>query len=355
MPHDLFIAKLEAYGFGRSALKFIFDYLSNLKQRCKVGSSYSFWLDVLAGLPQGSILGPFFFNIFFNDFFYFIEECDDCNFADDNSLYAAGDTLDIVVCKLEVDLGNATLWFRNNSMVVNAKKFQFMILGTKRKTNICLNINGHICYSKTSILLLGIHIDWKLSFNGHVKMLCSRASSKTKQLFRLRNKLNYSQKLILYHSYIMSAFSYCPVIWMFCGKTMNAKINRVHKRSLQALYNDFDSSYEELLKMSNQTTVHEINKRRLLIEVYRCLHKESPSFLRDLFVRTEIRYNLRKNKVLTLPKASTSSWGLHSVSYQGTRSWNSLPDDVKNSTHILDSKENLRKNKIVHCSCKLCV
>ena len=94
----------------------------------------------------------------------------------------------------------------------------------------------------------------------------------------------------------MSAFSYYPVIWMFCGKTMNAKINRVHKRSLQALHNDFDSSYEELLKMSNQTTVHEINKRRLLIEVYRCLHKESPSFLRDLFVRTEIRYNLRCQK-----------------------------------------------------------
>ena len=41
IPHDLIIAKLEAYGFHMDALKLIHDYLSNRKQRVKVNDTYS--------------------------------------------------------------------------------------------------------------------------------------------------------------------------------------------------------------------------------------------------------------------------------------------------------------------------
>ena len=119
--HDLLIAKLEAYDFGYNSLKLIFDYLNNRKQRCKVGSDYSSWLDVLTGVPQGSVLGLLLFNIFLNDFFYMFKS-NVCNFADDNSLYASGKTLDAVVCKLESDMEIAMEWFDSNSLATNPKK-----------------------------------------------------------------------------------------------------------------------------------------------------------------------------------------------------------------------------------------
>ena len=67
LPHDLLIAKLEAYGLDNGSLNLLLDYLSFRKQRTKVGSTYSKWSKIRSGIPQGTILGTLLFNIFIND------------------------------------------------------------------------------------------------------------------------------------------------------------------------------------------------------------------------------------------------------------------------------------------------
>ena len=81
LPHDLLIAKLSGYGFDDSATSLIFDYLSKRYQRVKIGSVFSSYLEILRGIPQGSILGPIIFNIFINDLIFFIQETEVSNFC----------------------------------------------------------------------------------------------------------------------------------------------------------------------------------------------------------------------------------------------------------------------------------
>ena len=69
LPHDLLIAKLEAYGLDTASLYLLKIYLSNSKQKTKVGSSYSDWFEYLCKILQCSILGPLLFSIFVMTYF----------------------------------------------------------------------------------------------------------------------------------------------------------------------------------------------------------------------------------------------------------------------------------------------
>ena len=99
--HELLIAKLHAYGFSLESLTFIQSYLTNRIQRVKINSSFSEYRNVESGVPQGSISGPLFFNIFICDLFFDDIDIDLANYADDTTPYAYDLELDKVIESLE--------------------------------------------------------------------------------------------------------------------------------------------------------------------------------------------------------------------------------------------------------------
>ena len=72
LNHNLLIAKLGAYGFERDSLSFMKSYLNDRQQWVRVNNNFSSWEKIIAGAPQGLILGPLSFNIFINDLFLFV-------------------------------------------------------------------------------------------------------------------------------------------------------------------------------------------------------------------------------------------------------------------------------------------
>ena len=185
LSHDLIIAKLAAYGLGDGALQIIYSYLKNRKQSVKVKSIISLLRVILAGVPQGSLLGPLPFNIFMNDMFYFITS-NLHNFADDNTLSAAAESLQSLVNELEHQAKKAIDWLQINQMIANLEKFKAIVLkrlNVNETLNINLQINDIRITTSSEVDLLGVTIDSKLTFDSYIRNICKKASRQLNALF----------------------------------------------------------------------------------------------------------------------------------------------------------------------------
>ena len=114
LPHDLLIAKLHAYGIKEESLNLSFSYFKNRKERVRLNNTYSEWIDILFGVPQGSILGPLLFNIILCDLFLFLHDITVGNYADDNTPYCTGLKISDVLIKLENAAETLLQWFKDN-------------------------------------------------------------------------------------------------------------------------------------------------------------------------------------------------------------------------------------------------
>ena len=174
LNHDFLIAKSNAYGFSLPALRLIHDYLSNRKQRARINNSYSTWMDTVFGVPQGSILGPLLFNIFYADLFFIANSTYIANYADDNTPYATANDIDSLIASLEEVSKSLFTWFDNNLMKSNADKCHLLVSSNEKVT---IKIINHDIANTKREKLLGGHLVSGLPFDYHISEICKKSKS----------------------------------------------------------------------------------------------------------------------------------------------------------------------------------
>ena len=134
------------------------------------------------GVPQGSILAPLLFNIHLWDLFYFLEEIDIANYADDTTVYTVKENEESVMNALETSRLLLFKWFNINFMKANSGKGYLLLICGEPSAVV---IDGFTIDSNIKEVLLGITIDKNLKFDDHVNNLCKKACQKVNALSRI--------------------------------------------------------------------------------------------------------------------------------------------------------------------------
>ena len=349
LVHDLFIAKLHAYGFDYPSLKLIHSYLTDRKQRIRINASFSAWSEITTGVPQGSVLGPNLYNINSNDLFLFLL-LDIANYADDNSPFSVAPTIPQVLSELQAETQNLLNWIRNNGLKANPDKFHLLLSDPSKEHY--MNIDNFVLQNSQYEKLLGVTIDSKFTFNEHVKGICTKASQKLHALSRVSNFMSLHQRKTVMKTFIVSHFGYCPLVWMLHSRKLNHRINRLHERALRIVYRDDISSFEDLLVKDESFTIHERNIQTLAIELYKVFYGLSSEIMKLIFPKnTEVRFpgkfDFKSFNVKTV-------WhGTETLGHLGPKIWSSVPQNIKTFS-LSKFTQKIRKWKPNKCPCRIC-
>ena len=119
ISHDTLIRSLHKMGFSRDFLSWSLSYLSNRKQYVQIDAQQSKPMTTYFGVPQGSILGPLFFNLYVNGLQDSLASRS-IQYADDTTIYESGKPSDIQMTtdKLNSSLENLEQWSNENSLAI---------------------------------------------------------------------------------------------------------------------------------------------------------------------------------------------------------------------------------------------
>ena len=191
--HEGLLFKLERSGIQGLLLDLLRSYLSGRFQRVLLNGTRSCWQPVLAGVPQGSILGPLLFLVYIDDLIADFRS-DGRLFADDVSLFSIVHNTQTSYEDLTHDLSLIEGWSYQWKMVFNPdlnKQAIEVIFSTKkgRACNPPLLFNNALVKQVEEVKHLGLILDKDLSFVCHINNLISKAMKGVGLLRSLRNNV----------------------------------------------------------------------------------------------------------------------------------------------------------------------
>ena len=326
LPPGLHIAKLYAYGFSIEACQFVLNYLINRPHRTKLGPFTSSWRYQEKGVAQGSGLGPLLYNLHCNDLPFNVKNCKFYNYADDNTISYSSNNLRDIYYHLHMEVNLLINWFKTNGFKANPDKFQYMLVSKEKKDadgELVINASTTIKCEK-DMKILGVIIDDKLNFRSHVNAICKKGNKSINTLRRL-TILPQAYKLDIVKTYVKTNFSYCDIVYHFCGKVLADKIEKIQERGLRYAYRDYESSYTILLTKSNLRSLLTDRLISILKEVHKSFHNINPTPTRHLFTKRPVtQRETRQAHDLQIPPFKSITYGKKSVKYLGPKLFNMI-------------------------------
>lgn len=291
VPHDILVNHIlrECESFGG----WLANYLSQRRQRVRLGNTMSSFSDVTSGVPQGSILGPYLFSVFMSSFSAFDLRTKLVKYADDVSIIVPVFKEDIEDLSLVTnEIVNFSSWCSENHMTINASKTQVLTisLGSNlSKISPVPNLNNVKCL-KTLGLIFNCHLTWK----NHFDYIISKLSRRLYVLRIVKSLLSHDEMVMVFNAAFRSITDYACQVFLNPGKMLDSRLIRLCRRAFKIFHSD---------KVCNYCDLCNVVERRFLLSMrlFNAIKEDRDHILYALLPPVSER-----SKRLILPHVNTS-------------------------------------------------
>lgn len=345
----LLLAKMSFYKFDPHTIAWFASYLGDRSQSVRLqredGSfSISEPKMVRRGVPQGSILGPLLFAIYSADLPLSIVHSRYHCYADDLQVYISGKPTEIgeSAHKLNDDLDAIATWSSNNALTLNASKSKFMILGTRKQTDIIIQsvpavrILGAGLERVNEARNLGITFDSNLRFENHILNVVRSCFYRLKVLYKFRKLLSEKSRITLCESLVLSRLNYGDLVY---GPRLLCKTKRMIQRVQNACCRFcFDipprSHISPFLSGASMLNMESRRRLHMAVLMFDLTSLNNPDYLYQKLKFSDFhdRYGSGVPRQLRVPLAMhvhKTVGFTGSFRYQATKCWNNVPPPIR--------------------------
>ena len=336
--HRGLLVKLKQLGIGDPLLSWIQSYLSNRKQRVVLDGQFSEWISIESGVPQGSVLGPLLFLVFINDLVDDLT-CKVYIFADDTSFLEIVESPEQTVISLNNNLSVVQEWGDKWKVGFNPSKTEEMVISRKvKKVNYPqLKFKDEPVKRVQEHKHLGLIITHNLSWDSHIKSVCTKASSRLGKLRKCMYILPVSALESIYVCGIRPILEYAAPIIDNCTQRSSGILESVQYRAALAVSGCMNTSSRiKVLKCLGWPSLADRRKYYKLLIYFKMVKGFCPPHLSALLpIQNTERHNylLRNDTERQIPAARTNVFARSFVP-SASKLWNSLPNNIRSARSV---------------------
>ena len=294
-------------------------------------------------MPQGSILGPLLFLVYFNDLPDNLNSDVD-SYADDTTVTIAGNTLSEIENKLTLDGRKLGEWMKSNKLKLNTDKTHIMTIGTQQRLSslterlqVRLDDRQLLHDPSGSESLLGCKMDACLKWNHQVESLLSKLSRRISAISYLRYICPFHVKRTISEGMFSSVLIYCLPLFAGLEKGQLNKLQIMQNKAARLVCNAAPRAKRtDLYNKVGWLTVNQLAAYHSILQVFKIRQAREPLYLAEIFCKES-----RSGRIM-IPR-NNLSLAADSFCFRGSNLWNQLPRNLRNVKKIGTFKRDVKK------------